>query len=379
MPSFSLWRKPLIRKSKAHFLAAGVCSSARGSFYSCAHNKSCSIFATSKCNLSSTPRQQLQLLWYGQSLVLAHICVGKGLQVISIPLKLGGVRTKVVQECHSPCFSSHPGFPQKISLRSGNYSASLPWPSPFALPRAGHKPRPSSSMHSKRSVPFPRVHKALLFPKTELSLSRTRTTIKFLCVTPRPARSLRPLPGESRWRFRLRLPWTRMEISFVGDTPSGIGGRIVELAGDGKGNLTGAAKTYFAGAPLTNPFALTVDSAGTLFIGDFPADGNGVIYSLAAGGATLTTLNFPGIPAQFTPASFFRVGSNLYIADNGAGDDRHRRRIRSPSHRRKCHKDTDLCVYHHLPYRDQAGCSGQHLYPDRSHARVPIITPGSSW
>ena len=96
------------------------------------------------------------------------------------------------------------GFPAKIPLRSGHYSASLPLPSPFALPRAGHKPRPSSSMHSKRSVPLPRVHKALLFPKTGLSLSRTRTTIKFSCVTPRPARSRRPLPGESRWRFRLR-------------------------------------------------------------------------------------------------------------------------------------------------------------------------------
>jgi sugar lactone lactonase YvrE len=108
---------------------------------------------------------------------------------------------------------------------------------------------------------------------------------------------------------------------FVGDSPSGIGGRIVKLTGDGKGNLTGAASTYFAGAPLTNPFALTVDSAGTLFIGDYPPDtGNGVIYSLAAGGATLTTLNFPGIPTQFTPSSFFRAGSNLYIADNGAGD-----------------------------------------------------------
>ncbi len=106
---------------------------------------------------------------------------------------------------------------------------------------------------------------------------------------------------------------------FVGDEPSGIGGRIVELMGDGKGNLTGAAKTVFAGAPLTNPFALTVDSAGTLFIGDFPTNGNGVIYSLAAGGSTLTTLNFPGIPTQFTPASLFRAGSSLYIADNGAG------------------------------------------------------------
>ncbi|MGB8538576.1 MAG: hypothetical protein WCD57_19290 [Acidobacteriaceae bacterium] len=106
---------------------------------------------------------------------------------------------------------------------------------------------------------------------------------------------------------------------FVGDTPSGIGGRIVELAGDGKGNLTGTASTYFAGAPLTNPFTLTVGNGGTLFIGDFPADGNGVIYSLAKGKSKLTTLNFPGIPTQFTPASLFKVGSNLYIADNGAG------------------------------------------------------------
>ena len=107
---------------------------------------------------------------------------------------------------------------------------------------------------------------------------------------------------------------------FVGDTPSGIGGRIVELAGDGKGNLTGAASTYFAGAPLTDPFGLTVDSAGTLFIGDFPDSGNGAIYSLAAGGKTLTALNLPGIPAQFAPGSLFRAGSSLYIADNGAGD-----------------------------------------------------------
>jgi sugar lactone lactonase YvrE len=106
---------------------------------------------------------------------------------------------------------------------------------------------------------------------------------------------------------------------FVGDSPTGIGGRILKLTGDGNGNLTGAASTYFSGSPLTNPFALTVDNAGTLFIGDFPASGNGVIYSLAVGSSALTTLNFPGIPAQFTPSSFARVGSNLYIADNGAG------------------------------------------------------------
>ncbi len=107
---------------------------------------------------------------------------------------------------------------------------------------------------------------------------------------------------------------------FIGDIPSGIGGRIVKLTGDGTGNLTGAASTYFAGAPLTNPFGLTVDSAGTLFIGDFPSSGNGVIYSLAPGGTTLTALSFPGLPTQFTPSSFFRAGTNLYIVDNGTGD-----------------------------------------------------------
>jgi sugar lactone lactonase YvrE len=108
---------------------------------------------------------------------------------------------------------------------------------------------------------------------------------------------------------------------FIGDTPPGMGGRVVELTGDGAGNLTGAAKTVFAGSPLTNPFALAVDSAGTLFIGDFPLDtGNGAIYSLVSGGSTLTHLSFPGLPTQFTPASFFRAGSNLYIADNGTAD-----------------------------------------------------------
>ncbi len=104
---------------------------------------------------------------------------------------------------------------------------------------------------------------------------------------------------------------------FVGDTPSGIGGRIVELTGDGKGNLTGAAKVYFSGSPLTNPISLTVDSSGTLFIGDYPNTGDGVIYSLPLAGTTLTRLSFPGIPTESTPASLFRFGTNLYIADNG--------------------------------------------------------------
>jgi sugar lactone lactonase YvrE len=107
---------------------------------------------------------------------------------------------------------------------------------------------------------------------------------------------------------------------FVGDTPSGIGGRIVELTGDGTGNLTGAATTYFAGSPLTNPFALAVDSSGILFIGDYPSTGGGVIYSLPSPGTTITALSFTGLPTQWVPGSLFRAGTSLYIADNGHGD-----------------------------------------------------------
>ena len=73
---------------------------------------------------------------------------------------------------------------------------------------------------------------------------------------------------------------------FVGDTPASGStsiGRIIELAGDGKGNLTGAATLVFSGAPLTNPIALTIDSAGTLFIGDYPPSEDGAIYSLVSG------------------------------------------------------------------------------------------------
>ncbi len=108
---------------------------------------------------------------------------------------------------------------------------------------------------------------------------------------------------------------------FVGDTPSTGGtssGRIIELAGDGKGNLTGVATSVFAGAPLANPISLAVDGAGTLFIGDYPPSGNGVIYSLASGGATLQLLNITGLNASYTPAALLRDSStNLYIADNG--------------------------------------------------------------
>jgi sugar lactone lactonase YvrE len=104
---------------------------------------------------------------------------------------------------------------------------------------------------------------------------------------------------------------------FVGDAPT-TGGRIIELYGDGNGNLTGTANPtpIVSGPPLVDPIALTFDSAGTLFIGDFSANGN--IYSLAAGTTALTPLTFTGLPAQFTPAALLRDASNnLYISDNG--------------------------------------------------------------
>jgi sugar lactone lactonase YvrE len=107
---------------------------------------------------------------------------------------------------------------------------------------------------------------------------------------------------------------------FVGDAPA-TGGRIIELYGDGNGNLTGTANPtpIVSGAPLVNPIALTFDSAGTLFIGDLSP--NGSIYSLAAGSTTLTPLTFTGaMPAQFTPAALLRDASNnLYISNNGFG------------------------------------------------------------
>jgi sugar lactone lactonase YvrE len=106
---------------------------------------------------------------------------------------------------------------------------------------------------------------------------------------------------------------------FVGDTPSNNGtsvGRVIEMPAVG-GNLTGTAQLLFAGAPLTDPISLAVDSAGTVFIGDF-AGGNGAIYSLASGATTPTLLSFTGLNPQFVPASLLRDSSNnLYIADNG--------------------------------------------------------------
>jgi sugar lactone lactonase YvrE len=109
---------------------------------------------------------------------------------------------------------------------------------------------------------------------------------------------------------------------FVGDTPSvgGTGvGRIIEFPGDGNGNVPGTnGKVIFQGTPLVNPVSLTVDSTGTLFIGDYPtATGVGVIYSLAPGGSPVA-LNITGIPTPpYTPAALLRSGTSLYFADNG--------------------------------------------------------------
>ena len=106
---------------------------------------------------------------------------------------------------------------------------------------------------------------------------------------------------------------------FVGDTPT-TGGRIIELLGDGKGNLTGTANLVFSGAPLTNPISLAVDSTGTLFIGDYPSSGAGVIYSLASGAPAPQLVTITGLSPQLTPAALLRDSStNLYIADNGNG------------------------------------------------------------
>jgi hypothetical protein len=113
---------------------------------------------------------------------------------------------------------------------------------------------------------------------------------------------------------------------FVGDAPAS-GGRIIELYGDGNGNLNGTANPapIASGAPLVNPISLTFDSAGTLFIGDLgtldlsdPPPNVGFIYSMAAGTTALTPLTFTGVPAQFIPAALLRDASNnLYFSDNG--------------------------------------------------------------
>jgi len=102
---------------------------------------------------------------------------------------------------------------------------------------------------------------------------------------------------------------------FIGDSPT-TGGRIIEVLGDGKGNLTLTVNLVFSGAPLVNPISLAVDSTGTLFIGD--GSELGTIYSLAAGGTTLQLLNITGLPSPFIPVALVRDSStNLYIADGG--------------------------------------------------------------
>ena len=92
---------------------------------------------------------------------------------------------------------------------------------------------------------------------------------------------------------------------FIGDMPAG-GGRIIELMGDGSGNLNGNAQVVYAGSILTEPISLAVDSAGTLYIGDFnnndPNNPVGTIFTIAAGGTSPTVLN-TGLPATIIPAA----------------------------------------------------------------------------
>jgi sugar lactone lactonase YvrE len=106
---------------------------------------------------------------------------------------------------------------------------------------------------------------------------------------------------------------------FIGDTPSK--GRIIKLAGDGKGNPVGPATLLYSGPALANPISLAVDSAGDLFIGDYPlATGAGAIYKLASGApGTPVSAGITGLPSLVTPAALLAVGTNLYIADNGTG------------------------------------------------------------
>ncbi|MGC2400364.1 MAG: hypothetical protein WA510_11295 [Acidobacteriaceae bacterium] len=110
---------------------------------------------------------------------------------------------------------------------------------------------------------------------------------------------------------------------YIADSPTNSDGttygRVIEMPADNTGNLTGTAQLLFSGTPLVNPISLAVDSAGTLFIGDYPTVTEvGAIYSLAAGSHTLQTLNITGLNSPYTPASLLRdAGNNLYIADNG--------------------------------------------------------------
>jgi sugar lactone lactonase YvrE len=108
---------------------------------------------------------------------------------------------------------------------------------------------------------------------------------------------------------------------FIGDTPTAgppTQGRIIKLAGDGKGNPVGAATQLYSGPVLGGPIALAVDSAGDLFIGDYPSTEVGAIYKLAAGApGTPVSAGITGLSSQLTPAGLLAIGTNLYIADNG--------------------------------------------------------------
>jgi sugar lactone lactonase YvrE len=104
---------------------------------------------------------------------------------------------------------------------------------------------------------------------------------------------------------------------FIGDTPSQ--GRIIKLAGDGKGNPVGPATLISSGSPILNPISLAVDSAGDLFIGDYPlSTGLGAIYKLASGApGTPVSAGITGLPSLVTPAALLVIGTSLIIADNG--------------------------------------------------------------
>ena len=106
---------------------------------------------------------------------------------------------------------------------------------------------------------------------------------------------------------------------FIADTPGG-GGRILELTGDGAGNLTGTSQVVYAGSILTNPISLAIDSAGTLYIGDYnntdPNNTVGTVYTIPFGGTTPTALP-TGLPTTIIPASLaLDSAKDLYIADN---------------------------------------------------------------
>ncbi len=111
---------------------------------------------------------------------------------------------------------------------------------------------------------------------------------------------------------------------FIGDVPSSGGvttGRVLEILANANGVLTSTVQLITQGAPLTNPTALAVDSAGTLFIGDFDVlsgiNGQGFLYTVPAGTHTAIPLAVTGLNPGFVPGALLRdAGSNLYIADN---------------------------------------------------------------